>query len=303
MAIINNPPPRSLWNVSSFEIFLVVAEQELVDYLLSYVSPDDVARLRILSSRAYWSMESYIRRAWDIDHFLSTWFDFHLLPTVFKKLDECNAVISGSSALCFFARSDPYPGSDLDIFVPMATLLNFGSWLRQSAGYLYQPRRQGRYSHFDHAVLSIPLRLNHLRGDTSQGDPLSFGSKFEVFDFYKPAAGEPSTEAEDLPHVQLIGVLGDPLQHIMSFHSSKSFDSSPLCCYVSEDVRSGSHERHHGPIRGCSLPLLHVCERRYMGLSCQRIGQSLHEGLEREVRGSRVSNRGRSLCWSSRSVW
>ena len=300
MAVVSNRPASPRWDISSFEFFFIVAEHKLVDHLLSYVSPDELARLRILSSRTYWSMESYSRRVWDVDQFFSHWFDFHLLPAVFEKLDECNAVVSGSSALSFFARKDPYPGSDLDIFMPMASLLTFGTWLRQSAGYVYKPRRHGRYSHFDHAVLSIPLRLDHLRGDTSQGNPMSFGSKFEVFDFYKPTGANTPTEAAGCPHVQLIGVLGDPFQHVLSFHSSESLRA--IACNVSDNILSGCDECHHWSIRRRTLPILHVCKRRCMGLQSSRNLQPLLDGLEREVRGSRLPDRGRSLCRSPRSV-
>ncbi|KAI9058881.1 hypothetical protein FKP32DRAFT_1680214 [Trametes sanguinea] len=219
MPSLNLPNPV-FCDASNLEFFLVMADLDLIDRLFGFLGPDDIARLRRLNRRVYWSIESYSRRAWDIDHFLMKWFDRSVLVQFFDQLERCNAVISGSAALQFLSRKSPYPTSDLDIFLPMENASQFGKWLQEDAGYIFKPRSLGMSIHFDYEIWSMPLRYHLLPGESGMQSELSFGGKFDVFDFYKPAQGDAHHGAAERPHVQLIVVVGDPFKHILSFHST-----------------------------------------------------------------------------------
>ncbi|KAI0361336.1 hypothetical protein OH77DRAFT_1585452 [Trametes cingulata] len=210
----------AFYDVSFFELFILTAEPTLLDRLLAYFGPHDIARVRALSRRSYYAMESYRQRAWNIDAFLSEWFTDLVLPQFYDKLDEFGAVVTGSSAIQFLARRPPIKGSDLDILVPYGAVLGFGRWFQRVAGYVYKPRGRGPYTSFDFAALSIPLRIDHLAGGAQADDPLSFGAKFAVFDFFKHLGNGPGVDWTRAPRVQLIAVVGDVYEQVLSFHST-----------------------------------------------------------------------------------
>lgn len=211
-----------VFTVSAFELFLLSADAQVLDALLGFLSPHYIVELHGLSRRTAAALQYYMRRVWDLDKFLLHWFAPAVVPDFYRNLDDCNAIVSGSAVLRFLQRAAPYPDSDLDIFVSLRGLLHLGRWLQHRAGYTYRPRGDGPLIFFDVAALTLPSRWMAAKRREPHGyATLMFSNMFEVFEFTKEdtvlarRGTAPST-------IQLVAVLGDPREHVLTFHSSES---------------------------------------------------------------------------------
>ncbi|KAI0349445.1 hypothetical protein OH77DRAFT_1580380 [Trametes cingulata] len=195
-------------------MFVLTADTDLIDYLFSYLEPDDIMRMFRLNLQLHYGMENYVRRAWDIHRFYAQWFPCGV--SAGEVLDRYGAIISGSAALRFMARQPRIPTSGLDIFVNIAGLLRLGRWLKVM-GYVYRPRGHGPHL-FDIAALGVSIRMQHRRVRSGTDAQVRFGSQFEVFDFYldDPQIGW----ARGDRHIQLIALEGSPYEHVLGFHST-----------------------------------------------------------------------------------
>ncbi len=206
--------------MSVFEIFLLGAHQNAVDAFFRRWSPDEILKLRQLSSSMLFAVEAYCDRDWNINDFLARWFGHP--PSFLEVLNSCDAVVSGSEAQQFFARRE-YLGDNLDIYVPPHGLLDMGRWL-QGSGYIYQPTMH-QHPLFDATVMTHSAFV----GPTALGLP-SFGNRtnqkrqpvFTSFYFIRPTNNSARNNFTGR-RVNLFAARGDPVEFmISSFHSSES---------------------------------------------------------------------------------
>ncbi|TFK85004.1 hypothetical protein K466DRAFT_601544 [Polyporus arcularius HHB13444] len=203
----------SILTVSPFELFLLTANACVLDVLFGLLDPHEVMRFHRVSQRTAAAVQFYMKRAWDLDTYLHRWFDPPLVHDFYDRLDENNAIVSGSAVLRFLQRAAPYPNSDLDVYVPLPGLLDMGRWLQQ-IGYRYKPRGGGPLLLFDVAALTLPSRWMVSRKNAPQSyNTLMFPTLYEVFDFERP-------EDPVRSRVQVIAVEGDPREHVLTFHST-----------------------------------------------------------------------------------
>lgn len=206
-----------LYRVSELELFLLIADSAVIDCLFGFIAAGELFRLSSVSQRLHAVIEFYIQRVWTHEVFFEPWFGHHNVGRAVRKIHSCNAIVGGSSVLRFLLRQPPYENSDLDIFVPLEHLLEFGRWM-QSVGYAYKPRGFGVFTFFDVAALSLPGRLNANGSLAESHDPFSFEAPFEVFEFMND--GSVPQDSIHRLRIQVIAVVGDPKQNILSFHSS-----------------------------------------------------------------------------------
>ena len=211
-----------LYRVSELELFLLIADPAIIDCLFGFIAAGDLFQLSSTSQRLHATVEFYIQRVWTHDTFFAPWFGGYNIGAAVRKIESCNAIVGGSAVLRFLMRQPPYEDSDMDIFVPLEHLLEFGRWI-QSVGYAYKPRGFGIFTFFDVAALSLPGRLNANVATEEGSDLLSFGVPFEVFDFLNE--GTVPQDSSRRRRIQVIAVAGDPKRIILSFHSSKH-----ICC-------------------------------------------------------------------------
>ena len=214
-------------DISPFEMFLYSATRDMVTTIFDHLPIYQVFRLYRLNVRIAVIVHHYARTTWSINDFLDKWFGLNSSDEVVDKLEECGAIISGSTVLQFLSRSPPDPNSDLDIYVPLTGLLEFGRWL-QHMGYAYRPRGTSPFTFFDVAALTVPARWSSGKNSSSTCDPLSFLDPFEIFDFIDESDRRLSTSRSD--RLQLVVVLGDPRKHVLTFHSSAHISQSMTPC-------------------------------------------------------------------------
>lgn len=150
------------------------------------------------------TVQEYIQRVFRIDPLLSRYFTDVL---AFRYLQACTGtVISGSTALQFFDRSF-YPGSDLDLYVPMTGRVRVGRFLLKE-GYKFVPNPiQKSTPNFDDAIMGRRVLTNK----AFYGD---FKGIASVFNFEKqPDHGKRL-------RVQIIVAVRSPMEVILCFHSS-----------------------------------------------------------------------------------
>ena len=195
-------------------------------------APHDIIKLRRLSSAVFYAIESYIAYAWDVERVIGRWF---FDTRAFRKaLDAANGVISGSEALSFFSRTE-FRGNDLDLYVPLHGLIPLGRYLDR-VGYDYQPSACMDPC-FDTAALtfaaciapshesSTPART---LGSSTPGAGTLESYAFSPFNFVHSTTDWQGQVLSTM-RVQLIGVRGDPVEHIInSFHSSMYHITLPL---------------------------------------------------------------------------
>ncbi|KAI0076914.1 hypothetical protein K474DRAFT_1622018 [Panus rudis PR-1116 ss-1] len=168
--------------------------------------PSALLCFRATCRRAYYAVEYYIRRMWNIHRFLSRYFDN---PLEFRQLQaQTGMLISGSSALQFFDRTF-YPGSDLDLYVPMVYREEVGNYLLD-CGYTYTPHGT-QNTEFHEAVWESRI----VNAITSYFIPGVAG----IFNFLKSKVN-PATEEREWLKVQVIVSANCPVASVLYFHST-----------------------------------------------------------------------------------
>lgn len=195
-----------------YSLFLdkIVTNDLLYDLIFNACSATSLVRLLRTCQALRLSVKDYISRAFNINILLARYFTD---PMEFCRLQPCTGtLISGSTALQFFDRSY-YPGSDLDLYVPLAWRKSVGRYLLDQ-GYMFVPNRTPK-SIFASAVKEKRLLTN-------KGVYGNFKGITAVFTFRKH-----STHGEEL-QVQVIVAVRSPMEVILRFHSSMS-DIPTLC--------------------------------------------------------------------------
>ncbi|TFK81572.1 hypothetical protein K466DRAFT_568938 [Polyporus arcularius HHB13444] len=209
----------TLLTVSTLEFFLLSADASVLQAVFALLTPPEVMLLRRVSHRIRAAVDFYSKRAWNLDSYLTRWFNPPVVHELYDRLDEHGALVSGSAVLRFLDRAPPYPNSDLDIFVPIAGLLDFGRWIQQR-GYAYKPRADPPLLHFDVAALTLPSRWMVARKFTPpQYNTLMFPTLYEVFDFERTDVPVVPAGSVRPARVQIIAVEGDAREHVLTFHS------------------------------------------------------------------------------------
>jgi len=134
--------PCDIIALSGLEIFFLHGDDKLIKYFFSFVGVEDILKVMQTSKTMEKLCRIYIRFEWDVRRCLRPWFVD--VDGFRRKLERCNAVISGSQALQFFDR-DHYPGSDMDLYVRSSSAEDLGRWLLRD-GYRYRSRSH-LYSH------------------------------------------------------------------------------------------------------------------------------------------------------------
>lgn len=199
---------------------------EICDCLFNQCTLQSLFRLRRTCKTAKCAIDDYVSRAYDINHFLSRFFED---PSSFRDLQALtDAVISGSAALQFLDRTE-YIGSDLDIYVTKEHVLTVCNWLMDSSERRYRfyvPPGQAQMPLLA-AIQDIELRSRTVEGmaqmrciDDSASDQNIYNENkiWAVLDFVSRDAvkqGEPL-------QVQVIVTMHSPAASILNFHSSKS---------------------------------------------------------------------------------
>ena len=182
----------------------IITNDLIYELIFDSCSPMTLVRLLRTCRAANVAVKDYITRAFNVNRILTRYFAD---PMAFRHLQACTGtVISGSSVLQFFTRTF-YPGSDLDIYVPMAWRVEVGQYLLEQ-GYRFAPNSI-QHSNFevavseDHVVNAVALYGN-LQGIAG------------VFTFKKE-----NSDGEELK-VQIMVAVRSPMEVIFRFHSSMS---------------------------------------------------------------------------------
>jgi hypothetical protein len=180
--------------------------------LLEELSPGELFKYGKTCKHIHSIVESYIRRRFQIDKLLATYFTPSQIADFRRLQASTGMLISGSTALQFFNRL-VYPDSDLDLYVEHAYREDVGLWLL-SIGYKYVPYPTSNSKTFqddlDLNPDTTPSRMLTQRHFIESGQGY-LGAQC-VFTFVKQ---------KPFRKVQMITSLNSPLERILSFHSSK----------------------------------------------------------------------------------
>ncbi|KAI1786566.1 hypothetical protein LXA43DRAFT_1064998 [Ganoderma leucocontextum] len=239
--------------LSQFERLLLGEHTKTIDNICFCWTPDVLLKIRRLSTSTFYAVEAYFCHQWNVNRHLRRW--FYDVPHFLRHLGDCDGMVAGSEAMTFFDRRR-FLGQDLDIYVPLHGILPMGRFLK-TQGYVFQPSSE-KHLWFDAAAMVFMTSQNDTRGlqsttatfkDASnpyRECPHDAGCGFSMFNFIR-------TIRPDLPttygsHVQLIGVLCDPMEFIVnSFHSTgvmnmltptHAISLSPRTTFVHEEMYS-----------------------------------------------------------------
>lgn len=226
-ALVNQLDAVTLTNegTSSDEhLFLdnLVLNNVIHEALFSYLTPLEFLRLTKTCCKANVVVNSYVKRAFNINSFLLRFFSD---PLAFRSLQaRTNTLISGSSALQFFDRTF-YPESDLDLYLSMDAIEKVAEWLVGTAGYTFSPHER-QLGELDEALAAIrfPPTTDVVAMATAE-HPI-YGSRGirGVFTFTKPAADATAPALK----VQCIVAKLSPMRLILDFHSSTCHTDGPF---------------------------------------------------------------------------
>lgn len=194
-----------------FIAFIREAPHPLLHHFLGlHCTPDTVMVLAAVCQDIRLFLKGYAEDVWNIDRVFTPWFPDNV--GFRHMLRQTEAIISGSTALRFFAPKIFRHSHDLDIYVPLKGLLVLGRWLGK-AGYVFQSG-VGQAVPFDCTALRASSRMSRPRRRKYDYDETSI---FEVFHFVRIFTHPlfPNNNKIDL-----IAVNGDPCQQILEFHSS-----------------------------------------------------------------------------------
>lgn len=180
------------------------------DSLIRELSPKDRLQYSKVNKEASSHVESFNRRAFQIEKVLSPYFspdeieDFRILQYA------AGALISGSTALQFFDCS-VYPDADLDLYIELKWCQSIAEFL-QCIAYTYQPTKK-QASSFDSALHhTLGLDFQHIWDDNEEG--------FEGYVYYGIAGV--FNFVRDQKKVQIIACHSCVMDVILGFHSSTS---------------------------------------------------------------------------------
>ncbi|KAF9456065.1 hypothetical protein BDZ94DRAFT_1276577 [Collybia nuda] len=180
------------------------------DLFFSCLSPGDLYRYSLTQKSAYSQVKSYRSRAFKISSRLSRFFTPEEIILFRYCQSNTGMLISGSTALQFFDRSE-YEESDLDLYVEHRYAALIGKWL-QRIGYTFVAREQHQSSAFDGAHSDTPSGNHVDQGIFSSSLEGYFGRGVAgVFNFHKFFPDR---------KIQLITSLYSPLEVILHFHST-----------------------------------------------------------------------------------
>lgn len=130
------------WN----DVFL---NSVVFDNLCTFLNPRDLFALRATTKQLSDSFDTLFKTQWNINRSLGR---FSRDPVQFRSMmAKCDALISGSFALQFFART-VWMDSDLDIYIesyPEVKIKTFGEYLAAEEGYALD-NTKGIHDYSDH---------------------------------------------------------------------------------------------------------------------------------------------------------
>ncbi|KAK7458692.1 hypothetical protein VKT23_009691 [Stygiomarasmius scandens] len=172
------------------------------DFIFRHLSPIDLHRYSLQNRAAYKAVQSFRKRAFDINKLLCRYFSPTEIPQFRHIQFTAGVLISGSSALQYFDRT-VYPESDLDLYVCIQQCSILANFL-ESCGYVFQPRD------------SQQSRL-----DRNIAQALSQASE-EQLDADYPLDGIAGifTLVRDGQKIQIIAANGSTLEVVLHFHST-----------------------------------------------------------------------------------
>ncbi|KAI0061176.1 hypothetical protein BV25DRAFT_1805904 [Artomyces pyxidatus] len=188
-------------------LLTLICHVDIHQSILDDCSPATLLRISWTCKCAHTAIRDYMGRAFDINRHLSAWFPD---PIAFRALQaRTTMLISGSNALQYLNRWF-YPGSDLDVYVPLRHIHEVAGWLN-NIGYVFTPHNgQLEADDFAEAVGDMEESLAHravgiyrMRGVAG------------VFNFVKPAEGDNAGKK-----IQLIVVSRAAAEVILNFHST-----------------------------------------------------------------------------------
>lgn len=187
------------------------------DSLIRELSPRDRLQYSKANKEACSHVESFNRRAFQVEKVLSPYFSPEEIVEFRKLQYSTGALISGSTALQFFDCS-VYPDSDLDLYVELDWCQSIADFLQRIA-YTYRPTKKQPPS-FDSALeYTLGLDFEHAWDDIDNNQEGFEGYIYNgiagVFDFVR-----------DHKKVQIIACHSCVMDVILGFHSSTSFSSN-----------------------------------------------------------------------------
>jgi hypothetical protein len=183
------------------------ANPTLYDSVFACLSPATIARYSRTSRGCREAVISFQRRAYNINHHLSHFFDN---PLEFRAIQaRTGTLISGSNALQFLDRTF-YDDADLDLYVDDINREEVGLYLIRN-GYCYKPRGKQAvpFSGPDRPRYEVTGLIPASTGETPY---YGIQGVAGVFDFIKE--GSPRLK------IQLVTAIYSPLEIILTFHSS-----------------------------------------------------------------------------------
>lgn len=214
---------------SWLEKMIMLSSLELVRYLMSFMDPHTLARLRQASSLMRNTVKYYQSTAWRVGHFFSRYINGAYTGILREHMRDTSALAFGPAALEFFDRTvtDNNSCHRLDIAVPCG----IGTWalgdFLMHQGYTV---KGGEYK-FQRATFK----------DSRKSETFATGDRFASEQFYdsqKFVFSMLKTGSTLSPTVQscviiLHSVNCDPYLHVLSQHSSKSNNTTLLCIVIS----------------------------------------------------------------------
>ena len=150
-------------------------------------------------------VESYKPVAFSLASVLKAFIEHEDLTSLQEMMIQTRAIISGSTALQFFARTR-YDNSDLDIYIPKGSLKKGADWLL-AHGYESEKR------------IPAPEDPEDLFPNACAETPERYDCLDEIVGVYSFKKGNPSKV------VQLVATRREPIYAILDFHSSAGSSS------------------------------------------------------------------------------
>lgn len=183
----------------------VIIESRICDAIFDNCSVKTLVRLRRTCQTIRSAIDQYFERTFDVNRLLHRFFDD---PMSFRHVQaQTGTVISGSTALQFFICS-VYPGSDLDIYTPMAWRSTVGHYLLQ-VGYEFVPNS------IQHPNFDVAVDENRVTPATDQYG--SMKGVVGVFNFVRQLTNG------EVAKVQMVVAVRSTVEVILGYHSSALF--------------------------------------------------------------------------------
>ncbi|KAF8961522.1 hypothetical protein BDZ97DRAFT_1828663 [Flammula alnicola] len=182
------------------------------DFLLDGLSPAELFRYGRTCKDAYYTVNSYIRRRFQLDKLLERYFTPHETLRFRELQFQTGMFISGSTALQFFDRT-VYPESDLDLYVEYRFREPIALWLAK-IGYKYAPRPNSAIVSLEQALEVVPTGapfIPYSRHVFHQTGAKGYFQSAFVLNFEKH---------NPYRKVQLITSHRSPFERILNFHST-----------------------------------------------------------------------------------